>query len=143
MRAPGSAVISSASTRARGASMVEFMLILPLFLFIFMMMAQFGLILHANISLAHATNVGARLASVRRSNEEVVAAVVASAGPTITLPPANVTVDVANPNEIAGTGDKGIPVSAFFYYPVTLPFIRDLFPSGSIRLTSTSTMRLE
>ena len=127
--------------RSRGASMVEFLIVLPLFLFLFLAMVQFALVLHAHMSLAHATNVGARLASVRKEDADVIAAVIASASPTITLTEAEVTVgDLV---EIAGTGDLGVPVAAVFDYPITLPFIRNLFADGTITLRSSSTMRRE
>ena len=59
--------------RERGQSLVEFALLAPILLILFMGMFDFGWILHKQIQMDNATRLGARRGAVSETNEQIIA----------------------------------------------------------------------
>jgi len=123
----------------KGASAVEFAIILPILVMLVFGIIQFGLVFNKYIAITHAAREGARLAAVglyeEWGDEEFMAAVQNSA-PTVQIN----TVDVYDPEGI-GIGN---PVTV----TVTGEIVTINIPPGAvgpvqIPLTCTATMRRE
>ena len=110
----------------RGASALEFALVVPVLLVLIFGMIEFGLVFQAQLALTHAAREGARLASVNKYNA---ATVVARAFP---LTPAD-GLAVAS----ADLGDAIRVTATFPYEPQVLPWL------PAIALHSDATMRKE
>jgi Flp pilus assembly protein TadG len=119
--------------RMRGQAMVEFALVLPVFLFVVMMTIDFGWALRAYITTTNSAREGARLgvtgASVTSIQNKVASS---SAG---LLEPSDATVTGAQ-------GDPGSNVTVTVTYDYTY-----LTPLGSLlsplQMSSTAVMRIE
>lgn len=55
----------------KGSAMVEFALVITLFLMLFMGLVEFGRIFHAQLTLDNAARQGARVAAVRQSDDQI------------------------------------------------------------------------
>lgn len=118
----------------RGASSVEFALILPLLLLIIFGIIEFGMAYHSYLAITHAAREGARLASVNRYSEADVIARTDLSG--------NVTVS-ANPHG-GNTGDP-VSVTVTYEHPMITGYLSAMIPGfpSTITMSSTAEMRLE
>ncbi len=133
----------------RGQSLVEFCLIIPIFLLLVFAIVDFGMGLYSWITVTNAAREGARLATVGGNHDAIEARVRDTAG---NLDNENLTVDIENcVSGCATTGDPGESVSVtvdYEYHLITpLSNVLDLITGGDIGPTltfeSTSEMRLE
>lgn len=118
----------------KGASAVEFALILPILIMLVFGIFQFGIAYNNYITITHAAREGARLAAVDLNNDLLKQIIIERAYP-IPLEPAN--IDINTPE---GT-DIGDPVEVEITYNITVEI--PLVGSWSIPLTSKAVMRLE
>lgn len=131
---------SSTNIRSeKGASAVEFALILPILLMIVFAIFEFGIAYNNYISLTHAAREGARLAAVNRDEIEGwdwFEARVKNSSPTITNKIESIT--------LAGEdGDIGDPVSVtvtMAAFIIEIPFAGTY---GPITMSNTATLRIE
>ena len=125
----------SASTRFqrlrqdRGASMVEFALILPVLVLLIFGLVEFGRGYNAQITLTHAAREGVRTLAVTKDSGE---AVQATKDAATSLDPAQVSVSTTACN-------PGSPTSVNAAYPFTYNI--PLFGSNTITLTGKGVMR--
>ncbi len=126
-----------------GQSLVEFALVLPIFLLVLFAIVDFGMAFHAWIAVTNSAREGARLGAVRGSATEIEQRVWDTTG---TLDQANLTVTVTN-----AEGDPGdsVIVDVSYAYSLMTPMadLLALFSGGTISdeltLSSTADMRLE
>ena len=113
----------------RGAALIEFAIVLPLFMLLLVGMIEFGRGYYLKSTLTHASREGARAAAVGHADPTQVTLDAAAA-----LDPALATITIAPTPCVAGS-----PVSVTVSYPFdySIPFFRD----DSITLSETGTMR--
>ncbi|SOC37260.1 TadE family protein [Ureibacillus acetophenoni] len=120
----------------KGASIVEFALILPLLILLVFGIIDFGRIFHAYLTIDHAGREAARVASVGKFSDVETTAVQKS-GNMITAE--DVEVTYSDVNKIRGSiATVKIDYKITFLTPIIQPF----FPSG-LTLSDTTTMRIE
>lgn len=120
----------------RGQSVVEFALILPIFLLFLFGVIDLGRAVYAQTVLSNAVRDGARAAVVAtRTDDQVVQAVI-DAAVGVPLTAANVT--------ISGTRQPGtaVTVSATYVFVPVTPIISRIVGT-SLRLTASSTMTVD
>jgi hypothetical protein len=140
--------------RSRGQSLVEFALVLPIFLLLFFAIVDFGSAIFTYNSLTNAAREGARLAIVNQDTASIIARAEGqiSVG-EINAP--NVTVNFYNPaDDGSGLADTSSPCTpAAFgciavvsfestYRPLTPIIGRILFKNG-VTFTATSSLTVE
>lgn len=138
----------------RGQSLVEFTLILPIFLVLLFAIVDFGMGFHAWITVTNSAREGARLGAVREDTDDIVEWVYDTAN----LPneETNMTVTVECGPGLAPTGscpsDPGdsVVVDVDYEYDLITPlagimgFITgDLVEWSTLTISSTANMRLE
>ena len=129
--------------KERGQSMVEFVLVLPIFLLLVFSIVDFGMGFHAWLTVTNSAREGARLGAVRGSNAEIVTRVHNTAD---TLDAADMTVTVTNAQ---GNPGESVVVDVDYDYTLITPLdnILKMISGGSvgptITLSSTADMRLE
>jgi len=126
-----------------GQSLVEFALVLPIFLLVLFAIVDFGMAFHAWIAVTNSAREGARLGAVRGPADEIVQRVRDTTG---TLDQDKLTVTVTN-----AEGDPGdsVIVDVSYAYSLMTP-VADILAlvsggtiSDSLTLSSTADMRLE
>jgi len=125
-----------------GQSLVEFTLVLPIFLLVLFAIIDFGMAFNAWITVTNSAREGARLGSVRASSGDIETRVRDTAGPLGD----DLTVIVTN-----AEGDPGesVVVDVSYDYSLITPLanIMGMVSGGSIsdtlNLSSTADMRLE
>jgi len=136
-------IIRRTGKREGGQSLVEFALVLPIFLLVLFAIVDFGMAFHAWIAVTNSAREGARLGAVRGPATEIEQRVRDTTG---TLDQANLTVTVTN-----AEGDPGdsVIVDVSYAYSLMTP-MADLLAlvsggtiSDSLTLSSTADMRLE
>lgn len=129
--------------KERGQAMVEFVLVLPVFLLLVFGIVDFGMGFHAWLTVTNSAREGARLGAVRGSSAQIVQRVQDTSD---TLDAANMTVTVTN-----AQGDPGesVVVDVDYDYTLITPLdsVLGLVSGGSvgptITLSSSADMRLE
>lgn len=123
--------------KKRGQAMVEFALIIPLFLLILMGIMEFGLVFHEYLVVTQAAREGARVAVLGGGDAEVFTtvnnvavsidrgALATTIAPAVRVRGLQVTVSVTNP------------------VPITTPLFRAIFPQNPYPVSGTSIMRME
>lgn len=82
----------------RGQSLVEFALVAPILIILFMGMFDFGWILHQQIQMDNATRLGARRGAVGDSNAIIIQRMQATV--SFNLPQNQITIQVRNPQGV-------------------------------------------
>lgn len=132
--------------RERGQGLVEFALVLPIFLILVLGIVDFGWALKSYITITNAAREGARYGVTCHTNAQIQAQVVDySSGLNPALTASNVTFPTANPCA-SGTGTPGaeVKVKVTYDYNFITPlgsFVTAL--GGGLTLSSTTSMRLE
>jgi hypothetical protein len=80
----------------RGQSLVEFAMVAPVLIVLFMGMFDFGWVLHQQIQMDNAARLGARRGAVGETNTQIIARMQASC--TFTLPTAAIAITVKDPS---------------------------------------------
>lgn len=122
----------------RGASAVEFALVLPLLVLLVFGIIEFGRIYNTYLAVTHAAREGARIASVRNgtgaTDDEIKDQVVARSALDIT--PGNIAL-IPGPN----FDTPGQAITVEVHYPVTLSI--PLLGANAFELKSEGIMRIE
>lgn len=135
----------------RGATLVEFALVLPLLLVLLLGMLEFGTAFNYWIDTTHLANEGARWAVVNNNPgpgtlQEYVRGQANTLelrdGGTSSIPAGDeAEVCISFPNGSANVGDPvHVRVTATYHW---LPFIGDRISSANVTITGSATMRLE
>lgn len=125
------------SREERGATLVEFALVLPVILLLVFGMIEFGRVLNAQIVIRNAAREGARAGSVGKSAAEI-AACVLDMSPTLD----GGALSVAVTNAQGATGEA-VVVHVAYSVDVVTPLIAAFFSSNPVPLAAESSMRLE
>ena len=119
----------------KGASAVEFALILPILMLLILGIIQFGFIFFHYISITHAAREGARWAALGEDNASVRAKVKNSA-PGLVLNDSDISINPVG---------ESVTVRVQYGSPIIAPFIGDVMGvSGTdIELSNAATQRIE
>lgn len=130
----------------RGQSLVEFALVVPIFLILVFGIVDFGMGFHAWITTTNAAREGARIGAVGAGASTIDARVRDTAG---TLDDENLTVTILNASDQGGDPGESVSVQVDYDYHLITPIsgLINIMSGGSIgptiNFTSTSEMRLE
>ena len=127
----------------RGQSLVEFVLVIPIFLVLVFGIVDLGMGIHAWLSITSGSREGARLGSVQASSAEIEARVRST---TTSLDQSKLTVVTTNAQ---GTSGDSVVVDVAYQYDFITPLsgVLNLVGGSSIgtalNFSSTTQMRLE
>ena len=123
--------------KKRGQAIVEFALILPVFILILLGIMEFGLVFHQYLVVTAASREGARVAALGGSDAETLTMVNTSA---VSINSGQLTTTITPANRV-----KGQTVSVQVTNPVTIraPLIAQVFPQNPFPVTGTTIMRVE
>ena len=123
--------------RKHGQAIVEFALILPVFILILLGIMEFGLVFHQYLIVTAASREGARVAALGGTDAETVTMVKASAASINT---GQLTTTITPAARV-----KGQTVSVQVTNPVTIraPVIAQIFPQNPFPVSGTTIMRVE
>ena len=123
--------------KKRGQAIVEFALILPVFILILLGIMEFGLVFHQYLVVTAASREGARVAALGGSDAETLTMVNTSA---VSINAGQLTTTITPANRV-----KGQTVSVQVTNPVTIraPLIAQIFPQNPFPVTGTTIMRVE
>lgn len=129
--------------REGGQSLVEFALVLPIFLLVLFAIVDFGMAFHAWITVTNSAREGARVGAVRASEADIEQRVRDTAE---SLDQDDLLVTVSNAEGVPG---ESVVVDVSYGYSLITP-LADIITmvsggniSGSLTLSSTADMRLE
>jgi len=123
----------------RGQNLVEFALILPLFLVIVFGIVDFGMAFHSYITVTNAAREGARLGVVQATEAQITDKVYAASD--LNDEATNMAVTVTNAQGASGTS---VVVDVDYEYELITPLGGLLgWLDKSIKMSSTADMRLE
>ena len=129
-----------------GQSLVEFALVLPIFLLVLFAIVDFGMAFHAWITVTNSAREGGRLGSVHASAAAIQQRVRDTAD---TLNQDDLTVTVTNADDQGGQPGESVVVDVSYSYSLMTPLadLLNLVSGGTIpntlSLDSAATMRLE
>lgn len=130
----------------RGQSLVEFALVIPIFLVVLFAIVDFGMAFHAWITVTNSAREGGRLGSVHASAAAIEQRVRDTAD---TLDQGNLSVTVTNADDQGGQPGESVVVDVSYSYSLMTPLadLLNLISGGSIpetlSLDSVADMRLE
>jgi Flp pilus assembly protein TadG len=154
LRSPGAALRRHLATRSRGQSLVEFALILPLFLVFVAACLDLGRVFYANISLNNAAREGAMQAAAKNAtfiqngacdpvNNNIVCRVqLESKSSMVTI----AQTDITRTCSIAGcprAAGSTATVSVHGTFRLVTPLLSFVFGGQTINLTSSATAQIE
>ena len=121
----------------KGQAIVEFALILPIFILILFGIMEFGLLFNQYLVVTSASREGARIAALGGTDAETVAIVNSSAASINT---GNLTTVVSPQVRV-----RGQSVTVRVTNPVTIrtPLIAQVFPQNPLPVSGTTVMRVE
>lgn len=129
--------------REDGQSLVEFALVVPIFLLVLFAIVDFGMAFHAWITVTNSAREGARYGAVRATSPQIMQRVRDTAE---SLDQANLTVSVTNAE---GQPGESVVVDVSYDYSLMTPLadLLNMVSGGTIPatlgLSSTADMRLE
>jgi Flp pilus assembly protein TadG len=118
----------------RGQAMVEFALVLPVLAILIIAIAQLGLLLNAYLEVTDAARVGARKASVSRTQDDGVAAAIAAARESTS----NLDEDELDVTVTPQPWAKGTPIEVRVTYPVSIDIFGLVVKSGVLEAEATA-----
>lgn len=129
--------IRRALKKRRGQAMVEFAMVLPIFILLVMGIMEFGLLFHEYMVVTAASREGARAAAVGGTDAEVTTAAKNAAS--------SVNKGLLNATVTPSTRLKGTSVTVTVSNPVKIntPLISAMFPVNPILVSGSTVMRME
>lgn len=125
--------------RERGQSLVEFALLAPVLILLFMGMFDFGWILHRQIQMDNATRLGARRGAVGEGNSQIVQRMVDTCSFPLTTD--QITIEVRDPSgDSIGDPNDRTPDN-LIYVAIDLPDVQLITPLASL-MSSIGTINL-
>jgi hypothetical protein len=131
----------------KGQALVEFALLVPIFLMLLFAVVDFGMGFHSWITVTNSAREGARLGAVRGSTDDIILRVKATAD--LINEDDKMTVTVTNAADNGGDPGESVVVRVDYDYDLITPLASLVaFLSGDIigptlELSSTAEMRLE
>ncbi|SHI95900.1 Flp pilus assembly protein TadG [Clostridium cavendishii DSM 21758] len=122
----------------KGQALVEFAIILPIFLILVMGIIQFGMILNTYLSIENASREGARNGIIGSTDSEI-QNLIKTISPS--LDTQSLTVNIT-PNEITRKPGDTLTVKVSYNYKLTVPIISNLF-NNIVVLNGQTSMRVE
>lgn len=120
----------------KGQSLVEFALVIPVMILLFMGMFDFGWILHRQIQLDNATRLGARRGAVGDTNASIISQMQAAS--TFPIATDEITIEVHNPDgTLLGDNNDRTPDN-MIHVEVTFEDIDLITPLGNLMTGWTS-----
>ena len=132
--------------REDGQSLVEFALVIPIFLLVLFAIVDFGMAFHAWITVTNSAREGARLGSVHAPAATIEQRVRDTA---TSLEQANLSVSVSNADDQGGQPGESVVVDVSYSYSLITPLadLLNMVSGGTIpdmlSLDSLADMRLE
>ncbi len=133
----------------RGQGLVEFALVLPLVLFLFFGVFEFGRFFYSRLTLQHAVSEAARFAVTGNvlpdtlgnpmSRAKSIIEVIHKSANTLEVDVDRVTID---PADAGGPGDV-VRVSANFTFQFMIPGYTSMFPDGQLEFSVSTAMKNE
>jgi Flp pilus assembly protein TadG len=131
--------------RSRGQSLVEFALVLPIMLFLFMILFDFGRAVYAYSTVSDAARQGVRYAIVNQTTTTIqsksagaaTALGIAPANVQVAFHPAGTTVGTCTPLDLGCVAEVRVP----YRWTAITPIIADVI--GQIDMSSTARMPIE
>lgn len=121
-----------------GTSLVEFALVLPLFLVLLFGLIDFGRVFHAYLTIDHAGREGARVASVQNEDETIEQSIQnAVAG----LDQDQLTIAISPSGETNRSSGSEVEITLTYEIGFVTPFVEAL--ANPLTLTDTTVMRVE
>lgn len=133
----------------RGASAVEFGLVLPILVLLLFGIAQFGILFNNYLTLTHAAREGVRWASLEKDVGTVKAkTIIATTGLDASLVTIRVLINGSEATldtDGADIGDQGLPAEVEVSYPVPVLalFVPVFGGSDTVTLTGRATQKIE
>lgn len=124
----------------RGQAVVEFALVLPLFVWLMLGMIDFGRIFHELIVVSHAAREGARVAAVGKDNDEIEQAAQAAAISINNGGPQNLVVVTIDPQSDRTAGQP-VTVTVTHEVPIWTPLMSSIITPNPYIVTGTAVMR--
>jgi Flp pilus assembly protein TadG len=121
----------------KGTALVEFAIVLPLFILILIGTVEFGIVLHDYLILQNASREGARSAAVGITEPAIEQRVRDFA---FQLNNPNLTIEVTNAQGVRGST---VTVRATYPVPLITPLMKRLVGSSNFNLRAETLMRLE
>ena len=136
--------------RRRGQAMVEFALVIPIFLLIFVALFDLGRAVFAYNTLTNAAREGVRLAIVNQHEASIIArakhqtATIELSDPSVDIDFYQVNADgtLGSSHSPAAVGDVAVVSFETTYWPITPLISRILFANG-VTFTATSSLAVE
>lgn len=123
--------------RKQGQAIVEFALVLPVFILILVGIMEFGLVFHQYLVVTSASREGARVAALGGTDAEV-GTMVNNAAATINR--GLLTVNVTPVQRVKG---QSVTVQVTNLVPINAPLIAQVFPQNPFPVRGTTVMRVE
>lgn len=127
--------------RERGQELVEYALLLPIFLLLLMVLLDMGRVIYYYSTVQNAARAGARYGIVHTNDTVGVAA--AARQIAVGLNPANFTVTVVWDITPGGSVPDTVNVRIAYHFDIMTPIVGTLIGSNQIFLVGRSTMQLE
>jgi Flp pilus assembly protein TadG len=130
--------------RQRGQSLMEFALVLPLFLILFLSIVDFGWALRAWITVTNSAREGARLGAVSAGCDAIKSRTVSTSAGLLTTSNVAVSVSPQDLGDCKGNSGDELTVSVTYDYNYITPlgnFVQTL--GGPLHMVVSSSMRLE
>ena len=123
--------------KKRGQAMVEFALVLPIFIVLLMGIMEFGLLFHQYLVVTSASREGARAAAVGGTDAEIMAVTSFAAA---SIDKGNLTTLVTPAIRVKGTA---VTVSVTNPVTINTPIIAEMFPANPGSVSGATVMRME
>lgn len=131
----------------RGQTLVEFALILPVFLFLSLMIFDFGRAVYYYNAIHNAARAGARYGVIHPKTTDYPAIQTTAINNAVGLglTPANVGVGLGTPENVGGESNPTIKVTVTYTFKPVTPLVANFLPCGCSTLTirSEAVMRTE
>ena len=127
----------------RGQAMVEFALVLPLFLALIFGVLDFGRAIYALNTITNAAREGARYGIISPSDTSGIQTKVQTFAATLAIPSSNITVSCSDSGgcSSAGAGDTITVAVSYQYVPFVIYVARSTGPSLTLSTSTTMTVQ--
>lgn len=122
----------------KGQALIELALVLPILLLLLSGIVEMGRMGYAYISVNNAARVGARVASIGGTDEQIISAIVQS---TPALNSEDLIVQISPAPELRRSGD-GVTIDVRYQVDLVVPVISGIIPDP-FPVTANVTMRVE